>query len=95
MNKKILLLIGLILVLFSSNAFAAVNNVCENIHVSTEMQETYLGGNFGQEICLSGFQSNTYFVNYKTNNWTWVLHQCTQPVWEQNLLRFFYCGGFK
>jgi len=91
--NKYLIVIGLVLVLFSANAFAAMNNVCENIHVSIDNQNKYFGGNFGQEICLSGFQPNTYFVNYKNGSWTWVLHQCVQPIEENNLLRFFYCGN--
>lgn len=86
-------LILIVLVLFSTNVFAAVNNVCENIHVDVSTQQKYFGGNFGQEICLTGFQPNTYFVNYSNGKWTWVLHQCVQPKTENNLLRFFYCGG--
>ena len=93
--NKYLIVMGLVLVIFSAQAFAAVNNVCENIHVNESMQTKYFGGSFGGEVCISGFQPNTYFVNYKNGSWTWVLHQCVQPIQEQNLLRFFYCGSLK
>jgi len=91
--NKYLIVVGIILVLFSANAFAAVNNVCENIHVNVDMQNKYFGGNMGQEICLSGFQPNNYFVNYKNPRFIFVIHQCVQPIQEQNLLRFFYCAN--
>ena len=97
MVKKIMasLILLLIVVIMSSGVFATINNVCENIHVDTKMQDKYFGGSFGQEICLSGFQPNTYFINYSNGDWTWILHQCVKPEQEQNLIRFFYCGGFK
>ncbi len=91
---KRMIVVLFILSIFISSAFASVNNVCGNIHVDVSTQDKYFGGNFGQEICLSGFQPNTYFVNYSNGDWTWVLHKCVQPKREQNLLRFFYCGGF-
>jgi hypothetical protein len=90
--KKIIL-IGFVLVLMMGFSFAAVNNVCENIHVDVKMQDTYFGGNFGQTVCLSGFQPSAYFVNYVNPRFIFVVHPCTQPIQEQNLLRFFYCRG--
>ena len=87
-------LIVLVLVLVSSFGFASVNNVCENIHVSVDNQDKYFGGNFGETVCISSVPLNTYFVNYnKISNWEWRVHKCTEPEQEQNLLRFFYCGG--
>ena len=90
---KKLLMIGLIFMLLISFSFAAVNNVCENIHVSVDNQNRYFGGNFGQEVCLNGFQPNAYFVNYKNPRFIFTINQCVQPATENNLLRFFYCGG--
>ena len=91
--NRYLILIGLVLILFSSFSYATINNVCENIHVDTQMQDKYFGGNMGQTVCLSGFQPNNYFINYKNPKFIFIVHQCVQPIQEQNLLRFFYCGG--
>ena len=88
-------LVLLIIILFSSSVFAAIGNVCENIHVNESMQTKYFGGTFGQEVCVSGFTPNTYFVNYRNGSWTWVLHQCVKPIEENNLFRFYFCGSLK
>lgn len=90
MNK--LLLVGLCVLFLSMNAFALNNFPCDNLHLDVDTQKTLLGGSFGQEICLSALQINSFYLKYDSpRNWVWILHSCIEPKESNNLVRLYTC----
>jgi len=89
--KKILLILVLVL-LFSSMAFASYQTPCQNLHLDIKTQNTLLNGNFGGEVCLSAIQTQRYWLKIQEpSKWIWVLHSCWQPKEENNLLNVYSC----
>lgn len=92
MKKKYLCVLICLLFVFGS---VSAKSVCENLHLDVKTQNTVLGGNFGQEVCLSGVPTQSYFLtsSQKPSEWNWFFHRCVAPKEPNNLLRLFYCVG--
>jgi len=89
---KKLFLVCVLLILFSSLAFASYKAPCQNLHLDIATQNNLLNGDFGQEVCLSAIQTKSYWLKVQEpGKWVWVLHPCWQPKEENNLLNVYYC----